>query len=101
VQALDQLAGRLEEVAAVLAGGRPDECDPGAVATGPTGGGAPGEVSAALHHQRTAALHARARESASTAAQLGALARDLRAAAAGYADADEAVRVRTAGLEQR
>lgn len=98
--ALERLAGRLDEVAAVLASGRPDEADPGAAATGPAGAGTPGDVAAALHRQRTAALHARARESSTAAGRLGALAADLRVAATGYADADEAARGRTSGLEQ-
>jgi hypothetical protein len=101
MDALRRLADQLEEAAVVLAGARPDEFDPGAAATGDDGPGAVGEVVSALHRQRADALLSRTREATSAAAQVRALAGDLRVAAAGYADVDEAERSRTARLERR
>ena len=115
MRSVSRVADRLEEAAAVLAGagrdrpgpgrdgpraGRDPQPDPGA-ATGTDLPGGPGEVTAALHRQRTAALDARAREVSSAAARLDALARDLRTAVAGYALADEAAHTRAARLEER
>jgi hypothetical protein len=113
MRSVSRVTDRLEEAAAVLAGagrgrpgrdrpgpGRDPQPDPGA-ATGTGLPGAPGEVTAALHRQRTAALDARAREVSSAAARLYALARDLRTAVAGYALADEAAHTRAARLEER
>jgi hypothetical protein len=101
MDALRRLADQLEQAAAMLAAGRPDESDPGAAATGDGGPGALGEVVAALDRQRAGALQARTREMAAAAERIRELADDLRLAAAGYADADESARVGTSRLEQR
>jgi hypothetical protein len=97
VEALYRLADRLEEAAATLAGTRAEEC-----ATGTGDGqepGAPGEVAGALRRQLSAALHARTEEAVAAGTRMGALAADLRLAAAGYLRADRAAASRTAGLE--
>lgn len=101
MEALNRLADRLDEAAAVLAAARPAERDPEAAATGADNPGRLGEVTGNLDRQRSAALHARAQEAATAGSRLGALAADLRTAAAGYSDVDEAAHARTASMEQR
>jgi hypothetical protein len=92
MEALHHLAARLEEAAAPLGGARPDELDPGPMATwGGDNGGALGEVVEALGASLTAALHARGREMSGAAAELTRLADSLRRAGAGYRDVDHEV----------
>jgi hypothetical protein len=92
MEALHHLAARLEEAAAPLAAARPDELDPGPMATwGDDNGGAFGEVVEALGASLTAALHARGREMSAAAAELTRLADSLRLAGGGYRDVDHEV----------
>jgi len=92
MEALHRLATRLDEAAAPLAGARPDELDPGPVATwGDGNAGTLGEVVGALGASLTAALHARGREMSGAAAELTRLADSLRLAGGGYRDVDHDV----------
>lgn len=99
MEALHRLADQLDEAAAVLAGARPDEHDPGS-AWGEHPG-APGEVAAALQRQLGAALHSRTREAAAAATRLGGLAAELRVAAASYTAVDDSARSRSRRLEEQ
>lgn len=92
MEALRTLADQLDEVAATLAELRPEEADPGAAVWGGDGPGALGGLTAALRGQLTAALYARSREAVTAGARISGLAGDVRTAADGYAEADEAAR---------
>ncbi len=99
MEALQRLADRLEEAAAVFAGARPDAHEPGSAWEERPG--APGEVTAALQRQLGAALHARTREASAVATRLGGLAAELRVAATGYASTDESARWRAARIDEQ
>lgn len=96
MEPLRRLADGLDHAATTFGGTRPDEWDP-AQPAGP-GPGAPGEVTADLHRQVTAALHARTREASAAAAATADLAARLRTVAAGYTDADESAAGKASGL---
>ncbi len=96
MDALSRLAGRLDDVAATLAGAERvlPLADPGPAALGAAAPGRPGEIGRALHARLAEALGARTREAAGAARRLADAADTLRGAAARYADVDDAVRRR-------
>lgn len=89
---LSRLAGQLDAAAATLAETArrlPGLVTPG-TALGVDGSGRPGEIGRALHARLTAALEARAGEATAAADRLADTAQAVRAAAAHYADTEDA-----------
>lgn len=93
-------ADRLDSTGAALAdlARRLPYLGPPATAFGVDAPGLPGETGRVLHGQWLAALEERAREAGATADKLIEIAAALRAAAAGYADSDDAARRRAGGV---
>jgi hypothetical protein len=97
---VDDVAARIDAVAATIAEvhHRLQHGDGPAHAFAADGPGALGHLGAALHQQFTAGLAAREREAATASSALGALAGNLRTAAARYREVDQAVQYRHRGV---
>jgi hypothetical protein len=96
---LDDLAARLDEAGAELttAASALRRSDPGASAFGGEAAGRLGDLGRDLHRGWLVAIENRAREAAAHGARMSGTAEAVRRAAAGYAEADEAVRRQAQG----
>jgi hypothetical protein len=94
MDSLVALAARVDTAAEAMtrAGATLAHLDPGGMVLGAAGPGRLGETGRALHHQLIRAIGARSREAAAAGARLADTAQELRWAAAGYLDVDDAAR---------